>query len=320
MPATAPLAPRAHEVTRPVAAIDCGTNSTRMLVVDPAGKTLSRTMTITRLGKDVDATGRIDEEALRRTVRVLLAMREEMDLFGVEKARLVATSACRDAGNRDEFLAAASDAVGVEAEMLSGEDEGRLAFAGATAGFYEERDEHIVVDIGGGSTELIFQREGLVSAVSMPLGCVRLTERYLRHDPPTKHEIDDVRRSIEQTVDNAITAAFSSPPRGSLIGLAGTVSTLAALEQQLSVYDHDRIHHFVLTMNMVLTWLDRLSSEPARERLHHPGMTPGREDVIVGGVLVLAVLMSRLNADTCLVSEADILDGIVGELLGFGGG
>lgn len=317
----------------PVAAIDCGTNSTRLLIVDSAGNTLARTMTITRLGQGVDATGRIDEAALERTVAVLSTMRHQMDQLGVGNARLVATSACRDADNRDDFLAAASKAAGVEAEMLSGEEEGRLAYAGATAGLGsgwtdgdidgetgeridgDEGREHVVVDIGGGSTELIYQRNGKIEALSMPLGCVRITERYLRHDPPTKDEIDEATSWIEQVIDEAIPEVMGPPPRGSLIGLAGTVSTLAALQQGLATYDRDRIHHFVLTLNMVQTWAQRLSSEPARVRVQRPGMTVGREDVIGGGVLVLAVVMNRLNANTCLVSESDILDGMAQELL-----
>jgi len=305
-------------VAAAVAAIDCGTNSTRLLVVDALGRPLARTMEITRLGAGVDAARRLSAASIARTVAVLEEMRRRMDLLGVVRARLVATSAVRDAGNREEFLRAASAAAGVPAEILSGEEEGRLAFAGATAELGPGPGDDVVVDIGGGSTELVLGRDGRTSAVSLDIGCVRLTERHLLHDPPRPDELASAAAHIEAELDRALARI---PPLGSLrrdsrlIGLAGTVSTLAALDQGLTGYDRERIHHYVLTRDAVVGWCDTLAAETASARAARAGMDPGRQDVIVGGVLVLRQVMYRLAMGECLASESDILDGIVAELL-----
>jgi len=301
----------------PVAALDCGTNSTRLLVVDPRGRTLTRLMEITRLGKGVDATHKLDGDAIDRTVAVLRDFRVEMDRFGVDRARLVATSAVRDAVNREEFLRAASDAVGVPAELLSGYEEGRLAYAGATADLAPADGDDVVVDIGGGSTELVVGADGDVRAVSLAIGCVRLTERYLLHDPPRSDELGAAVAAVAAELDRAteeVPTLACLPPGSRLLGLAGTVSTLAALDQGLVDYDRDRLHHSVLTRDAVERWCERLAAEPARQRGTRPGMTPGREDVIVGGVLVFREVMIRFGFDNCLVSESDILDGLAASL------
>jgi exopolyphosphatase/guanosine-5'-triphosphate,3'-diphosphate pyrophosphatase len=305
-----------------VAALDCGTNSTRLLVVDPTGVPLDRQMRITRLGEGVDAAHRLSEQAVGRTLAVLADYRAAMDELGVTAARLVATSAVRDAANGGDFLAAAARTTGVVAELLSGEEEGRLAFAGATHDLPVVAGDDLVVDIGGGSTELVVQRGGQVHAVSLALGCVRLTERFLRHDPPTPEEQADAVRAIREGLElavRAVPALDSLPPGSRLIGLAGTVSTLAMLDQGLAVYDRDRVHHAVLEASAVTRWCDVLAAEPAAARWARGGITAGREDVIVGGATVLREVMARFGFERCVVSESDILDGLVLSLRADGG-
>jgi exopolyphosphatase/guanosine-5'-triphosphate,3'-diphosphate pyrophosphatase len=297
-----------------VAALDCGTNSTRLLIADEKGETLERLMRITRLGGGVDRTHSLADTAIDRTLHVLRDFRTHMDRLGVERARLVATSAVRDADNGDAFLREATAIVGVEAELLAGDEEGRLAFLGATTGLPPARGDDVVVDIGGGSTELVVEMGGMARAFSMDVGCVRLTERHLVHDPPTPDEIADATTLIDTEIDRAMKAIprlSHLRPGGRLIGLAGTVSTLMALELGLVAYDRERIHHGRLTRAMVVRWCNLLAAEPSAARAARPGMLDGRQDVIVGGALVLRQVMDRLAFDASLVSEADILDGLV---------
>jgi exopolyphosphatase / guanosine-5'-triphosphate,3'-diphosphate pyrophosphatase len=301
-----------------IAAIDCGTNSTRLLVVDAEGRPLERLMRITRLGEGVDATGRLAPEAIARCVAVLTEFRSVMDTRGVARGRLAATSAARDAANGDEFLSAAGAATGLVPELLSGIDEGRLSLAGAVGDLDPTDGPFLVLDIGGGSTELIAADgpdDPDLAAVSMQLGCVRVAERFLVSDPPTRSELD----AAEAEVEAQLTAAIAEHPRfrnaHRLVGLAGTVSTVASLQLGLADYDRDRIHHSVLTVDDVGQWYRRLAAEPAADRLARPGMVPGREDVIVGGALVLHAVMARFGFTECLVSEADILDGLVASQL-----
>lgn len=294
-----------------MAAIDCGTNSTRLLVVGASGEPLARLMRVTRLGKGVDATHKLDVDAIERTVAVLREFRATMDGLGAGRVRMVATSAVRDAVNGREFLDAAAEAVGVPAELLSGEEEGALAYAGATAEL-PPTSGGVVVDIGGGSTELITEEGGRVRVASMDLGCVRLTERYLHHDPPVGDELAAAVGAVDAELERAVAAvpALAEAAGRPLVGLAGTVSTLSALEQGVVAYDREQLHHSVLTADAVRRWCDELAGEPSSARARRVGMVPGREDVIVGGVLVLREVMARLAADECLVSEADILDGL----------
>lgn len=305
------------------AALDCGTNSTRLLIVDAEDRVLEREMRITRLGEAVDATKKLSADAISRTVSVLRDYKKAMDDHGVVRARLVATSAARDAANVDEFFAAAEEATGVRPELLSGLEEGRLSFVGATASLPagDRGRQALVVDIGGGSTELVVGQTpdelapvARVAAVSLDIGCVRLTERFFHHDPPRAGEL----AAASEVVDAEVRRARESLPpvdeAGTLIGLAGTVSTLAALELGLIHYDRRRIHHALLTREQVNVWLDQLATEDRRARLDRSGMVEGRADVIVGGVLVLAAVMAGFEKGTCLVSEDDILDGIVASI------
>jgi exopolyphosphatase/guanosine-5'-triphosphate,3'-diphosphate pyrophosphatase len=301
-----------------LAAIDCGTNSIRLLVTDRDSRPLARLMRITRLGEGTSATGHLAREAMSRTLDVLEEYGSVMTGLGVERARAVATSAVRDAANREEFLDAAEKACGVRPELLTGTEEGRLAFDGATAELDPEGGPYLVVDIGGGSTELVLgpargqaERDPVVE--SLDIGCVRLTERFLLHDPPLEEELaattDAVRLLMEKRFH-----AWARPPAASLIGLAGTVSTLAAMDQRLERYDRDRLHHYVLTLQAIKALLSDMALEDHRSRARRPGLEAGRADIIIGGGLVLATVMEQLGFDACLVSESDILDGMVASL------
>jgi exopolyphosphatase / guanosine-5'-triphosphate,3'-diphosphate pyrophosphatase len=316
------------ETPGPVAAVDCGTNSTRLLVVDGHGSVLERQMRVTRLGEGVDATRTLSRAAITRTVSVLRDFRGLMDLHGVVRARLVTTSAARDATNAEEFLLAALEATGVQPEILSGIEEGALSFTGATAHVPPELlgpGPVLVVDIGGGSTELVtgmlapddspLSPPPAVSAESLDVGCVRITERFLRHDPPSADELTQARRAVEAELHGARHALPALVRGGLLIGLAGTVSTIAALDRRLPRYERDAIHHAVLARRTVGHWLATLAGEPAEARLARPGMIEGRADVIVGGVLILDAVMAVFDRDSCLVSEDDILDGLAASLL-----
>jgi exopolyphosphatase/guanosine-5'-triphosphate,3'-diphosphate pyrophosphatase len=311
--------------TAPVAAIDCGTNSTRLLVAEPDGRPLERLMHITRLGEGVDAAGRLAPEAIARTVAVLREYRARMDHYGVVGARATATSAARDAANRDHLFAEAERALGVRLELLSADAEGRLSFVGATTELDPEGGPYLVVDIGGGSTELVTARPPIlagttgngtalgpeIAVASIDLGCVRVTERFLRHDPPLPSELAHAADAVRTGLDAAAAARPAVTGAAQLVGLAGTVTTLAAIDQGLVANDRDRIHHSVLARERVEELLDTLAGESREERLRRPGLEEARADVIVGGIVVLATLMRHLEFEWCLVSEADILDGLV---------
>lgn len=313
---------------RPVAAIDCGTNSTRLLVMEPDGTVLERQMRITRLGEGVDATHTLSRRAVERTVSVLEDYRGLMDLHGVGRARLVATSAARDATNAEEFLSAARQATGIRPEILTGREEGELSFAGATTHVADVAvgpGPVLVVDIGGGSTELVVgelaptgsapAHRTAVSAASLDVGCVRVTERYLHGDPPRAEELSEARRTVCAQLSGAMAELPPLRRGGLLIGLAGTVSTLAALDGGLRDYARAAIHHVVLDRARVQYWLAALAGEDSRARLARPGMVEGRADVIVGGVLILDAVMEVFDRHQCLVSEDDILDGLAASLL-----
>ena len=300
-----------------VAAIDCGTNSTRVLVRDDE-RTLERLMRITRLGFDVDATGRLASDAIERTVDVLREYRKVMDGFGVERVRMTATSAARDAANRDEFFDAAEAVVGVRPELLSGDEEGRLSFAGATAELDPADGPFLVVDIGGGSTEFVVG-EGRGAdpwgVVSVDIGCVRITEKFLHADPPTAEELSQAISVVYAHVEDVERELPAVKDAATLVGLAGTVTTVAAVEIGLPEYDRDRIHHFVLTRAAAEDVFRTLATESRADRIYNPGLEEARADVIVGGAAVLVSIMRRLDFDECLVSEADILDGLAATLL-----
>lgn len=296
-----------------VAAIDCGTNSTRLLVSE-AGRSIERLMRITRLGQGVDATGRLATEAIDRTTAVLTEYREVMDRHGVERVRMTATSAARDAENRDVFFAAAEAVVGTRPELLSGSEEGRLSFAGATADLDPADGPFLVVDIGGGSTEFAVGTDECEGALSIDIGCVRMTEKFLEHDPPRPDELSGCLSVVQTYLDDVLRELPAAAEAKTFVGLAGTVSTVAAVELGLAAYDRDAIHHVELSHAAVEDVFRTLATETREQRLANPGMEEARADVIVGGCCILVKLMRHYGLATCLVSEADILDGLVASI------
>ncbi|MDQ2728033.1 MAG: Ppx/GppA family phosphatase [Actinomycetota bacterium] len=301
-----------------VAAVDCGTNSTRLLIVGGDGETVTRRMEITRLGQGVAATGRLAQEAVDRTIGVLLGYRRLMDDLGVHRVRITATSAARDASNRADFFAAVEAAVGSVPELLTGDEEGRLSFAGATADLDADLGPFLVADIGGGSTELVAgpsaepgaDRFSVAGVRSLDVGCVRLTETYLPSDPPGPDEVEAARSAVTVLVRGALEAVPALARPATFIGLAGTVSAMTRLQQGLDVYDRDRVHHAWLDKGTVDQLLAGLAAETVEQRRRRRGMEAERADVIVGGAIVLAELMALTGAGRCLVSESDILDGL----------
>jgi len=301
-----------------VAAIDCGTNSTRLLVADGTGLELTRLMRITRLGQGVDRENVLAPDAIVRTVGVLQEYRRTMDRFGVERIRMVATSAVRDAENGAAFTAAAKAAVGVEPEVLSGTEEGVLAYGGASADLDPFAGDTLVVDIGGGSTEITLGRAASVSSVSLQLGCVRLTERFLKGDPPSGAEVAATRSAITAALrggEEKLPALRDLDPARRMIGLAGTVSTLASLKLGVAEYDAEKLHHVTITLGEIEGMCEVLASLSNIERSGLIGMVPGREDVLLGGALVLAEVAARYRCEQVISSEKDILDGIVRSML-----
>jgi exopolyphosphatase/guanosine-5'-triphosphate,3'-diphosphate pyrophosphatase len=299
-----------------VAAVDCGTNSTRLLVSDGGRHTVERLMRITRLGQGVDATGAFAPEAVARTLDVLREFRQVMERHGVTRVRMTATSAARDAANRDEFFDAAAGVIGVRPDLLTGDEEARLSFRGATAELDPADGPFLVVDIGGGSTEFAVGSREPEGVLSMDIGCVRLTEKFLHHDPPAPEELSQVISVTRDYLEDVVRELPAATEAKRFIGLAGTVSTVAAIEQGLPEYDTDRIHHFVLTRASAEDVFRTLATERRADRIHNPGLEEARADVIVGGTAILVSVMRFFGFDECLVSEADILDGLVLSLVG----
>ncbi len=306
-----------------VAAIDCGTNSIRLLVADiadPAGTltTVVRRMEVVRLGQGVDRTGRLAPEAIERTRVALCGYAEELRTLGAERVRMVATSASRDAANAGDFRAMVRQTLGAEPEVVTGQEEAQLSFTGAVRGLpVDTPTPYLVVDIGGGSTEFVVGgRDGAPeNAISVDVGCVRMTERHLRDDPPTPAQVQDAEADITQVVDRALDAV-SGRRSGTLIGLAGSVTTVTALALGLDTYRPERVHHARMTYPEVAELTDELLAMTVAERLALPVMHPGRADVIGAGALILRIVMDRAGAPSVVASEHDILDGIAYSILG----
>ena len=295
-----------------VAAIDIGTNSVRLLVADIEGdalKTIDRRTQITRLGQGVNQTRRLDPEAIKRTVAVISEYAQAIKHHGVTRVRATATSASRDATNRDDFFDPVEQLLGVRPELLSGEEEAGLEFVGATTGLTEP-SPYLVVDVGGGSTEFIVGTSVPDGLISVDVGCVRLTEQVLHSDPPSAEELSvavGIVRDHLADVDREVAGAGAAK---TLIGTAGTVWTLGAIELGVDTSESERIHHFRLTREAAEEIFRTLATEPIEQRRHNPGLEPGRVDVIVGGVIVVVSVMRHWAFDEMLISEADILDGI----------
>ena len=292
------------------AAVDCGTNSTRLLVSDGT-VTVERLMQVTRLGRAVDATGDLGVEGIEATLSALRDYREVMDRHGVTGVRVAATSAVRDARNSADFLAPATEILGIEPEILAGEEEAALSFLGATADLPASGGPYLVVDIGGGSTEFALGTDRTEAAASVQMGCVRMTEKYLHGDPPLPEELTNCLAEVEFHLDGVLRANPMITAASTLVGLAGTITNVAAVELGLVEYDPDAVHHFVLEKPAVEDVFRTLATEALADRVHNPGLERARADVIVGGMCVLVGIMRNWDFASCLVSESDILDGLI---------
>jgi len=313
-----------------VAAIDCGTNSIRLLVADveAAAGTLTdleRRMEVVRLGQGVDRTGRLAPEALERTLDASRRYAEICTDLGVERIRFVATSASRDAENRQDFVDGVHAALGVEPEVIGGEEEAALSFRGATGVLAGKHPgPFLVVDLGGGSTELVLGTTSPVAAYSMDIGCVRLTERHLHDDPPTREQIAAASADVSAALD-AASAVVPFGRTATLVGLAGTVTTVTAHVLKLRSYDPARIDGAELRVDAVLESCADLLSRSQAERAALLFMHPGRADVIGAGALAWSDVVSRVRAEVgiaggklayVVTSEHDILDGIAWSIAG----
>ena len=300
-----------------VAVIDCGTNSIRLLIAETSGSTIKeliRTMEIVRLGQGVDENKAFHPDAINRTLLAVKSFKEIIDKNKVDKIRFCATSATRDATNRNLFIDGVRDILNVQVEVIPGEEEAALSFTGATYQLDQGAGPFLVVDIGGGSTEFVYGDEKVISAKSVNIGCVRMSERHLLSQPPT---MDQIARAIVD-IDIAITQAAVSVPINSakiLIAVAGTATTVAAAALNLSKYDRDAIHLSKISADKVHKVAQMFQSMNKSEILALPYMHEGRVDVITAGSLVLSRVMAATGAVEFVASESDILDGMAFSLI-----
>ncbi|MEU3165842.1 Ppx/GppA phosphatase family protein [Streptosporangium sp. NPDC006930] len=309
-----------------VAAIDCGTNSVRLLVADVGRDRLidlERRMEIVRLGQGVDRTGRLASEALERTFAAMRGYAGLIGGLGASSVRVVATSATRDAANRQDFVDGVRDIFGVEPEVITGAEEAELSFVGATRDlvrFSEEtglpapegtRPPYLVVDIGGGSTEFVLGSTHVEAALSVDIGCVRLTERHLRDagDPPSAEAVEAMTADIDDALDR-VAAEVPVERALTMVGLAGSVTTVAGIALELPEYDPKKIHHSRISAGQVHDVAKRLLGMTVERRAAIPLMHPGRVDVIGAGALILDRIVTRYGFGDVVASEHDILDGI----------
>lgn len=289
-----------------VGVIDIGTNTVRLLIADVDGdvvRDVERSITFTRLGEGVDRDRVLADAPIARTLDAIAAYAERWRAQGCDVTRAIATSAVRDAANREAFVQHAQAQTGVVVEVISGDEEAALSFAGATVG--STTGPVTVLDIGGGSTEIVHGMHGHVTAAtSLDIGAVRLTERHITHDPPTDAEIDAVRADAKAAIETAPRASEAS----TFVGLAGTITTLAVLALGLPAYDRARVHHARLSLEQVDAQFARLRAMTSDERRALPSM-PGREDVILAGMVIFEEVMKISGFEVCTVSESDILDG-----------
>ncbi|MFN2614208.1 MAG: exopolyphosphatase [Actinomycetota bacterium] len=296
-----------------VAVVDVGTNSVRLLIADVSNaglREIARELVITRLGEGVDAARAFAADALARTVGAIARYVRDARAQGATQIRVIATSAVRDAGDRERFVEDVIKATGVSPEVLSGDQEALLGFAGASSSL-DVQDPYLICDIGGGSTELVFGRARAERWISLDVGSVRATERCIRNDPPSPAEVAEVRKLARAHLDRA-----SQIPRGfaTFVGLAGTITTMAAVARGLMRYDRARIHGSRLTRAEVAGVTTQLARMTSDERRTLPVMPLGREDVIVSGAVILEEAMDRFDAHDVVVSESDILDGAALEI------
>ncbi len=304
-----------------VAAIDCGTNSIRLLIADFTAGAVSdvhREMRIVRLGEGVDATGRFEADAIARTRTALVGYADLLGRYEVDRVRMVATSATRDAANRDDFFAMTAEVLGAVvpgavAEVITGDEEAELSFLGAVAELDSAAAPFVVVDLGGGSTEVVLGDRHAEAGYSADIGCVRLTERCLHSDPPTADEVSAARAVVRERLGEALTVVPVERAR-SWVGVAGTFTTIAALAQRMTTYDAEVIHLSRVGFAELLPVCGELIAMTRKRRAALGPMHEGRVDVIGGGAIVVQELARELGAragiDTLTVSEHDILDGV----------
>jgi exopolyphosphatase/guanosine-5'-triphosphate,3'-diphosphate pyrophosphatase len=298
-----------------VAGIDCGTNSIRLLIADlpPSGgelRDVTRRMEIVRLGQGVDRTGALAPEAIERTRLALADYTDAIAAAACDRVRMVATSATRDARNAGEFRDMVMRTLGAMPEVVTGSEEAALSFSGAVIGLPPELPGHyLVVDIGGGSTEFVVGSSTVDAAASVDIGCVRMTERHLHDDPPTAAQVAAAEADIRSTVERAVSQVDGGRAR-TVVGLAGSVTTVTALALGLPGYQPERIHHAAVSTADVISVTDHLLTMTKAQRLALPVMHPGRADVIGAGALILKVILDTVGAAGVVASEHDILDGI----------
>ncbi len=313
-------------MTDRVASIDLGTNSIRLLVAD-AGvdgqplTTVERHMIITRLGQGVDKAHGLHPDAIARNIEALGQFRKIMGRLEVPagRVRMAATSAARDANNRDEFFDAAEAIVGTRPELLSGDDEARLSFLGATSARDPADGPFLIFDLGGGSTEFVYGTTGpdgaIDGAISLDVGCVRLTERFFTTDPPAPEDLTAAISYVDAWLNDVVQDIPNLIGARTVLGMAGTVNAVARIEQGQTDYDREKVHHFKLTKAAAEDVFRTLATESRADRICNPGLEEARADVIVGGCCALVAIYRRFGLDEILVSESDILDGLAMSLV-----
>ena len=292
-----------------VAAIDCGTNSIRLLISED-GREIVREMEIVKLGEGVDRTKNFSPIAVERTLIALRRFKALIDHHKVERVRFCATSATRDAQNREIFTVPVEAILGVAPEVIVGVEEARLSFLGATSDLPTSYAPFLVVDIGGGSTEFVMGERSVKSAISVDIGCVRMTERHFTNDPPTEQEITSTRFDVNRAIDQVEIEVPISSAR-TLVAVAGTATTVAAAALKLPSYDREAIHGARISAERTFEISNWLLSMNKKERADLGFMHPGRVEVIAAGALVLAEILKRTGVKEFIASERDILDGIV---------
>ena len=305
-------------MARTLAAIDCGTNSTRLLIVEQKGqqeyKTLHREAQITRLGEGTDRTQELGAEAMDRALATLIDYAGKIEDHEVSEIKFVATSAVRDARNKDVFLTAAEEVTTIKPEILDGLDEAKFTFIGATNNVLSTGPS-LVIDIGGGSTEFAFGDGKLELSHSADIGCVRISERFIANDPPLPEELSAAQSLIDLHLDDVLMSIPGIQSATNIYGVAGTVSATSMIEQGLYEYNFDSVHRHIMKKQDIEEVFRLLATDNREGRLSNPGMEEGRADVIVGGLCILAQIMRKLDFEQIQVSESDILDGVILSLM-----
>ena len=302
-----------------LAAIDCGTNSTRLLIAKRKGpseyETLLRETCITRLGEGIDSSKELRKDAMDRVLVTLIDYAEKISEHGTSQTTFVATSAVRDANNRDIFLNAAEEITGIKPKILDGNDEARFSFAGATKSMPDLEGPSLVIDIGGGSTEFAFGNESLELSHSADIGCVRISERFIENDPALPEELSAAQSLIDLHLDDVLMEIPAIHSAKNVFGVAGTVCATSMIEQGLHEYSFELVNNHVMSKQSIEEVFRLLATDNREGRLSNPGMELGRVDVIVGGLCILVQIMRKLDFEELQVSEKDILDGLILSLL-----